>query len=301
MKVAISGASGLVGSALVDYLTDCGHEVYRLQRRSVNEAANNERDIHYEPNEGRVDEERLAQVDAVVHLAGENIIGRWTAAKRKRIIDSRVNSTRTLAHAIGRMESGPHIFISASAVGYYGDRQDEELTEGSDPGENFIAEVCQKWEEASDIGDRDDVRVVNIRIGLVLSKEGGALGNMLGPFKWGVGGKVGSGRQYMSWISMRDMVRAIGFLLENDGVRGPVNMVGPAPATNLVLTRALGKTLGRPTILPLPGFAVKLMFGQMGKELLLGGSRVLPVKLLEAGFEFEHRDIASALEAALSG
>jgi uncharacterized protein (TIGR01777 family) len=278
VKVLISGSSGLIGSALVKSLEADGHKVGRLPRTY----------------ETPID---FSGVDAVVHLAGESIAGgRWSHAKKKQIEQSRVNGTRQLAEQLARSESKPSVFICASAIGFYGNRGDEKLDEASSPGSGFLTDVCLRWEAAAEPAEDAGIRTVLLRTGIVLSTNGGALKQMLPPFRLGGGGKVGSGRQYMSWISIDDEVRAIRFLIDNPSVSGAANLVSPEPVPNREFTKMLGHVLHRPTILPLPAFAVRLLFGEMGEELLLGSARVLPQRLADAGFQFKHADLKSALE-----
>jgi uncharacterized protein (TIGR01777 family) len=298
LRVAIAGASGLVGTALTAHLADRGEQVIRLVRHPPHPGAN---EVYWSPAEGEIDRSALAGVDAVVHLGGENIAsGRWTAARKAAIRDSRVVSTRLLSEALARLEPPPQTFVCASATGYYGDRGDAPLTEDSGPGTGFLAEVCQAWEAATAAARQAGLRVVNLRTGMVLSAKGGALAKMLRPFRMGLGGVIGGGRQYVSWIGLDDLVRAIEFLLRAGGVSGPVNTVAPQPVTNREFTRTLGWVLRRPTLLPLPRFMVRALFGEMGQTLLLEGSRVLPAKLARAGFSFLHPRLEEALRAALA-
>lgn len=263
MKVAITGASGLVGKELTAFLTTGGHEVAALQRG---------RD--WDPDRGTVTGEALNGVDAVVHLAGESIAaGRWNDARKERIRTSRVKGTRAISEAIARTSPKPSVLISASAIGYYGDRGDEPLTEDSAPGDGFLAEVCQQWEAETAAARDAGIRVVNLRIGIVLSPKGGALQKMLTPFKMGAGGVIGSGEQYMSWIALDDLVGLLHHSLMNE-TSGPVNGVAPNPVTNREFTKTLGRVLSRPTIFPLPAFAAKLAMGEMADELLLSSARV---------------------------
>ncbi|MFK7819054.1 MAG: TIGR01777 family oxidoreductase, partial [Planctomycetaceae bacterium] len=242
----------------------------------------------------------LEGVDAVVHLAGESIAtGRWSDQKKHRIKHSRIAGTRTLCEALAAMERKPEVLVCASATGFYGDRGDELLTEDSAPGEGFLVDVCQGWEEATAAASNAGIRVVNIRIGVVLDKQGGALAAMLMPFKMGVGGKIGSGKQYWSWITLTDLVRAIDHCICTESLNGPVNAVSPNPSTNTEFTKAMGKALGRPTIFPLPGFMAKLVLGQMAEDLLLASARVVPNRLRESGFEFKYSDLNAALTHAL--
>ncbi len=297
LTVALSGSSGLVGATLETYLKQAGHDVRRLVRTRPTDY----RDIYWNHREGEIDAERLAAVDAVVHLAGEPIVGeRWTAAKKERIRESRVAGTQLLAETLAGLEQRPGTLICASAIGYYGTRGAETLTEASAPGEGFLPEVCAAWEAATQPATVAGVRVVNLRIGIVLSPRGGALQEMLTPFRLGVGGVVGSGKQYMSWIALTDLIGLIDFLLHREEVAGAVNATGPEPVTNRQFTKALGRALGRPTVLPVPGFAIKLAFGEMGDKLLLHGQRVLPARAQEAGYGFVYRDVASALRAELA-
>ena len=233
-------------------------------------------------------------------LAGENIAGRWTTSKKKAIIDSRVKGTQTLCDAILKMSVPPKVFVSASAVGFYGNRGDEVLSEASVPGPGFLPDVCKAWEAASEPISKAGIRRVLLRIGVVLSTKGGALKQMLTPFKMGVGGVVGSGNQYMSWITLDDVVGIIAYALKNDGVKGPINTVAPNPATNREFTKALGVALSRPTIFPMPGFVVNLVFGEMGVDLLLGSTRVKPERLAQAGFTFQHPTLDGALKSVLA-
>lgn len=292
MKVAVTGSSGLIGSALVAQLRDCAKLVRRDPRPGSNE-------IKWDPERGLIDRAALEGLDAVVHLAGENIAGRWDEGKKARIRDSRIKGTALLSDALAGLSQKPKVFVCASAVGYYGDRGDEVLTEESPPGSGFLAEVCRLWEAATEPAAKSGIRVVNLRIGIVLSKDGGALARMLTPFKLGLGGPIGSGRQYMSWIDLDDLIRIISYVMEAESLSGPVNAVAPNPVTNAEFTRALGRALSRPAFLPLPAFAARLAFGQMADELLLASARVRPEKLLSSGFQFNYPDIDSSLRHIL--
>ena len=297
-RVAVTGATGLVGSALVPALLAAGHRVDRLTRRPPTVGTT---DVEWDPARGRLDPRALEGVDAVVHLAGESIAARrWSAAVQERIRRSRVDGTRLLSETLGNLERRPRVLVSASAVGYYGDRGETPLTEDSAAGAGFLADVCREWEAAADAARSAGIRVVHPRLGLVLAKQGGALPRMTLPFRLGLGGVVGSGRQYWSWIELGDLVRAIEFCLGLDALAGPINAVAPAPVTNREFTRKLGKVLGRPTLVPLPALAVRLLLGEMGRALLLGSARVLPRRLERAGFHFRHPRLESALRAALS-
>ena len=295
--IAVTGASGLVGRALVEHLEDAGMLVRRLVRREVRDS---EREIYWKPAAGEIDAAELNGVDAVVHLAGESVAaGRWTKAKKQRIVDSRVEGTRLLSETLAGLSSQPAVLCCASAIGFYGDRGDQLLNEDTPPGEGFLADTCQLWEAEADPARDAGVRTVHMRIGLVLSPEGGALGKMLPLFKLGLGGVLGSGEQYMSWITRDDLVRAFHFALTQPELAGPVNGVGPSPVTNREFTKTLGLVLRRPTILPAPAFALRLALGEMADQLLLASARVEPTALRTAGFEFEHAELEPALRDLL--
>jgi uncharacterized protein (TIGR01777 family) len=295
MKILITGASGLIGTALQDHLSKEGHTVGQLLRNSVDRAS-----PCWNIDKGEVDLGEFGEPEAIVHLAGENIAtGRWNDAKKQRILSSRVNSTRLVVDCVSKMSIKPKVLISASAIGFYGDRGTDVVDEQDTHGQDFVSEVAIKWEAASLPAMDYGVRVVNIRTGMVLSPKGGALGKMLLPFKLGLGGLIGSGEQYVSWISMIDMTRAIDFLLSHETAVGPVNLVSPNPVTNTQYTKALGRALQRPTIIPMPAFMARLAFGEMADELLLSSTRVMPSHLTKMGFRFEHETIDSALAAVL--
>lgn len=297
MRILVSGSTGLIGSGLVSELSAAGHEVVRLVR---GDPAEREREIRWDPAAGQIDRESLNGLDAAVHLAGENIAaGRWTAAQKARIRDSRVNGTRLLCEALAECEDRPRVLVCASAIGYYGDRGDEVLDETSPSGEGFLAEVCRQWEAAADPAREKGIRVVHLRTGVVLSGEGGALQKMLTPFKLGVGGVVGSGTQYWSWVARDDVAGAIHHAITHEELSGPVNATAPHPVTNREFTKTLGRVLHRPTIFPMPAFAAKLMLGEMADELLLASTRVLPRRLQDSGFEFRHPELEEALRHAL--
>jgi uncharacterized protein len=290
MKIAVTGSTGLVGSALVPFLNAAGHDTVSVRRP-----------VHWDPDKGTIDTNVFGGVEALVHLAGENIsTGRWTAAKKARIRDSRVKGTKLVSEALARLEKPPAVLVSMSAIGYYGDRGDEILREESGPGKGFLADVCRQWEAATDPATRKGIRVVHLRTGVVLSKKGGALEKIVLPFKFGVGGKIGSGRQYMSWISLDDLCATILHCIQASSLHGPINTVSPVPVTNLEFTRILGRVLSRPTLFPLPAFAARIMLGEMANELLLASTRVEPAKLLSSRFGFRHRELESALRELLT-
>ena len=290
MKIAVTGSTGLVGSALIPLLESAGHEVVRLRRPA-----------QWDPEKGAADPSAFGGVDAVVHLAGENIAGgRWTAARKERILNSRVKGTKLIAETLGNLPKPPQVLVSASAIGYYGDRGSELLREQSPPGTGFLPDVCQQWEAATDAATRKGIRVVHLRTGIVLSGKGGALRKMLLPFKLGIGGKIGSGEQYWSWISIDDHCAAILHCIQASSLHGPVNSVSPSPVTNLEFTKALGRVLGRPVIFPLPAFAARLVLGEMSDPLLLASARIEPSKLMASRFIFRHKDPESALRYVLS-
>jgi len=296
MKVLVTGSTGLIGSALVPFLRAGGHEVVRLVRAPLRVE---ERVVLWDPEAGKIEPSELEGLDAVVHLAGESIAGRWTAEKKARIRESRVRGTRFLCETLARLERPPTVLVSASAIGYYGDRGDELLREESPPGRGFLADVATQWEAATEPAAQRGLRVVLLRFGIVLSPRGGALAQMLPPFRLGLGGPIGSGQQYWSWIAIDDVVRAIQHALLTETLRGPVNVVSPDPVRNREFVRALGRVLGRPTLLPMPAAAVRLLFGQMGEELLLASQRVEPIRLLASGFVFQYPDLEGALRHLL--
>jgi uncharacterized protein (TIGR01777 family) len=296
MNVLVTGASGLIGSGLVPFLTNMGHEVIRLVRSPPRPG---ERAVRWDPAAGIIEDSGLRGVDAVVHLAGENISERWTAEKKAKIRDSRVNGTRLLCEALARMDTPPKVLVSASAVGYYGDRGGEILTEDSASGQGFLAEVCRVWEASTAPAQQKGIRVVPVRFGVVLSDAGGALAKMLPPFRMGMGGMLGSGRQYVSWIALDDAVGAIHHVIVTESLQGPTNATSPNAVTNQEFTRTLGKVLGRPTIFPMPAFAARLLFGEMADELLLASARVQPAKLVASGYAFRYPDLEAALRHLL--
>jgi uncharacterized protein (TIGR01777 family) len=296
MHVAITGSSGFIGTALRRALTADGHRVSRLVRR----AASGPDEISWDPAAGVLDPAALTGVDAVVNLAGAGIGDkRWTDAYKQELLDSRIGTTTLLSKTMAAMDAPPPVLLSASAIGIYGDRGDQVLTETSAPGSGFLAEICTKWEAATETASSAGIRVAHLRTGIVLSRDGGAMTKMLPLFRLGLGGKMGNGRAYWSWISLEDEVEAIRFLLDHP-VSGPVNLTGPEPATNAEFTRALGAVLRRPTLLPVPSFGPKLLLGgELADALLFTSARVVPQALTDAGYHFRHPDLASALRSAI--
>ena len=293
LRVAVSGAGGFIGSALSHFLTTGGHEVRPIVRRKPR---HDRGEIFWDPMEGRIDAGRLEGLDAVVHLAGESISrGRWNGAKKKAIWKSRVVGTRVLVDAVNGLRRPPPVLISSSAIGIYGNRGSERLGERSGPGKGFLADLCREWENEAVRARRSGVRVVLLRTGLVLSPAGGALGTMLLPFKMGIGGRLGSGRQYVSWIDHDDLVALVFHALVTPSLRGPVNATAPHPVPNATFTTILGRALKRPTLLPVPSLAVKAMFGEMGRTLLLEGARVIPDAATRSGFRFTFEGLAESL------
>lgn len=296
MHVLVTGASGLIGSALVPMLTMGGHTVRRLVRSMPHPERG---EIPWDPATRSIATPALEGFDAVVHLAGENIARRWNAAHKARIRDSRVQGTQLLCEALAQLVKPPRVLLSASAIGYYGDRGEALLGEESAPGTGFLAEVCRAWEDAAAPALQRGIRVVYLRLGVVLSPAGGALARMLTPFRLGVGGVIGPGTQYLSWIALDDVLGAIHHALMTEELRGPVNIVAPHPITNREFTRALGKVLRRPTWLPLPAFAARLAFGEMADALLLASTRVMPARLLASQYAFLYPEIEGALRHLL--
>jgi len=295
MKILISGSSGLIGTAIRSSLQAQQHDVLCLKRDAAAVGG-----VVWNPEAGDIHLEGAKDINVVIHLAGENIAsGRWTARKKQRIIDSRVKGTELLAKAISQLDPKPSLFISASAIGYYGSRGDMVLDESSTPDDSFLSDLCQQWEQATRVAQAAGIRVVQIRIGVVLSATGGALKKMLLPFRLGLGGVIGSGKQFMSWITIDDVVGAVGHLIANEAVSGPVNLVSPEPVSNHQFTKTFGSVLRRPTIFPMPAFAARLAFGQMADELLLASTRVMPVHLQETGYCFQHTKLNDALTHVL--
>jgi uncharacterized protein (TIGR01777 family) len=292
-KILVSGSSGLIGAALVPALQSNGYEVVRLVR-----GASASGRVGWDPARPLAPES-VSGFEVIIHLAGESIVGRWTEAKKRRIRESRVQGTRALAAALAKAPQPPRLLISASAIGYYGNRGEETLREDSSSGDGFLPEVCREWEAAAEPASKAGIRAVQMRFGVVLSALGGALQKMLLPFRMGVGGKVGNGRQWMSWIAIDDLVGAIQHVIKTDTLRGPVNGVGPGPVRNAEFTKTLASVLSRPAIFPMPGFAARLAFGQMADELLLASQRVEPAKLMASGYVFQKPDLSTALEDIL--
>lgn len=298
MHVLMTGSHGLIGSALMPFLGDGGHQVRRLLRTESDESGT----TSWDPEAGTFAPGAFAGIDAVAHLAGESIAsGRWTTARKSNIRDSRVIGTRNLCTVLAGLETPPRVLVAASAIGFYGDRGDELLDESAPPGSGFLPGVCQEWEDAVAPARARGIRVVHLRTGIVLSPQGGALAQMLLPFKLGAGGVLGSGNQYMSWVALDDMLGIVLHALTDTSVSGPVNAVAARAVTNREFTKTLGKVLQRPTIFPVPAFAVRLLFGEMGDALLLASTRVAPTRLKEAGFEFAYPDLEGALRHVLGG
>jgi uncharacterized protein (TIGR01777 family) len=298
-RILVSGASGPIGAALLPSLKGSGWSVVRLVRGLASGRSTDNGQVAWDPA-AALAPEAVSGFDAVIHLAGESIFGRWTAAKKKKIRDSRVMGTSNLARALAQAEQKPKVFVCGSAIGYYGNRGDEALSEQSAGGTGFLAEVCREWEEAAAAAVQAGIRTVHLRTGIVLSPKGGALGAMLMPFKMGLGGRTGDGRQWMSWIDVQDMVGGIHHILKTDQ-QGAVNMVAPKPVRNAEFAKTLAIVLGRPAIIPMPAFAAKLAFGEMGEELLLGSQKVEPGKLLASGYRFRYWELRASLEGLLRG
>ncbi len=296
MRVLVSGSTGLIGSQLVLLLARRGHTVVRLVRGIP---AAGEEPVRWDPAAGALAGEDLHGIDAAVHLAGEPIVRRWTPARKRRVRESRIEGTRLLSQTLARLDPRPKVLVSMSAIGYYGDRGDEELTEESPPGRGFLPEVAGDWEAATGAAVSGGIRVVLPRLGVVMTPRGGALAKMLPAFRLGLGGRLGSGDQFISWISLEDALRGICFALETGSLSGPVNLVGPGPVTNREFTAALARVLRRPALAPVPAVLLELALGDMARELLLASTRVRPHALIESGFSFRHTDIYNTLAALL--
>jgi uncharacterized protein (TIGR01777 family) len=300
MKILVTGSTGLIGSALLSFMTGRGHQVVGLVRPGSSPGSRLAEAIPWDPEAGILDATRLEGLDAIVHLAGENIgASRWTESRKIRLIDSRVKGSQLLAMALSRLQRSPRVFLAASAVGYYGNRGEEWLNENASPGQGFLADLCKRWETATSAAAEKGIRVVHLRMGIVLAGSGGALGRMLPPFRLGLGGPIGNGQQYMSWMALDDVLGAILHLLDHEELAGPVNVTSPNPVTNCEFTKTLGHLLSRPTVARLPAFAARLAFGQMADELLLSGARVRPQKLLDSGYQFLYPELEEALRHVL--
>ncbi|WP_298860880.1 TIGR01777 family oxidoreductase [uncultured Gimesia sp.] len=299
MKLLISGSSGLVGSQLCRKLeTDPVNQLVRLVRTPSEEKYGTS--IVWQPSDNHLPVENLTGIDAVIHLGGANIADkRWSPDVKTTIYNSRVQSTRLLARTLASMEHPPQVFLCASAIGFYGDRAEERVDEASKRGQGFLADVCDAWEQATEPAVKAGIRVVNMRFGMILDKKGGALSKMLTPFKMGLGGRIGSGSQYWSWITLADVINGIQFCLENDNLEGPINFVAPDEVTNQDFTKTLGKVLARPTFLPVPAWGIKTVFGEMGQELMLSSARVVPHQLQAAEFQFQHARLEDAFREIL--
>lgn len=297
MKILVSGSHGLVGKALINSLTRDGHEVLKLVRRERSFGAP---EVEWHPNQGKIDAAHLEGFDVVVHLAGESIAsGRWTESKKRAIRESREQGTSLLSETLARLSRPPSVFVSASAIGYYGNRGDELLSEESAPGDDFLSNVCVEWENATKPAMEKGIRTIRTRFGIILDTDGGALSQMLTPFRMGVGGRVGSGKQWMSWIALDDVVNGLKFLIADKQVQGPVNFVAPNPVTNAEFTKTLGRVLSRPTWFPVPAFAARLVFGELADALLLSSQRVQPGVFEDKGFLFSWPTLEAALRHVL--
>ena len=292
--VAIAGASGFLGTAFARHLTKAGHDLRRIGRASSRGV-----DFQWDLNAGRLDPAALDGADVVVNLVGENVAQRWTQEHKRAILTSRLRSTEILAKTMAAVRTPPRVFLNTSAIGIYGSRGSDALDEGSAPGRGFLADVVQQWENAATPARDAGVRLVYPRLGLVMHPDGGVLAKLLPLFNLGGGGKIGRGDQWMSWIGMHDLLRALVFLMETDAITGPVNVTAPNPATNAQFSHTLGEVLHRPALATVPEFAVKLMFGEMGEETLLSGQRVLPQRLLDSRFQFDYPELAGALRHEL--
>ena len=296
MIVAVTGTSGLIGASLVSFLSKKDITVCKILHENPTD-----NEISWKPENGAWDSAFTKGIDGIVHLAGENIAaGRWTKEKKEKIRSSRIEGTKRLCEHVLKLPTPPSVFVCASAVGFYGDRGTEILNEDSSRGNGFLSDVCIGWEESANAISNAGIRVVNLRFSMVLSNAGGALAKMLTPFKMGMGGKIGSGKQYMSWVAIDDVTGAIYHALITDSLKGPVNVTSPNPVTNREFTKTLGRVLKRPTIMPMPAFAAGLAFGEMANELLLASTRAVPEKLSDAGYHFQYPDLESALKHILN-
>ena len=296
MKILITGSSGLIGTALREFLSAKGHEVFRMLR-----SPSSEEPFYWLPSETKIHFDESTNLDAVVHLAGASITdGRWNKKRKKNIFESRVAGTQLLSNALAQLKNKPKVLISGSAIGYYGSTGDHFVDESSQPGSDFLADVCQQWEKATAPASDAGIRTVHIRTRVVLSALGGALRKMIFPFKLGLGGIIGNGQQYMSWVSIHDMTSMIQFIIENESLEGAINLVSRKPITNYTFTKTLGSVIRRPTILPLPAFAARLMFGEMADAILLSSARVLPKKLEGMGYGFIDNDLENTFRSLLN-
>ncbi len=297
MRILISGSTGLIGSHLVRHFVDSGDDVYRLVRPETQRVSEPDRVVEWDIRAGTINRRKLSGFDAVINLAGENLsAGPWMDERKRRILKSRTVSTSLLANALAENEQPPRVFVSASAVGFYGDRGDETLTDDSAAGDGFLADVCKQWEDAAKPAAQAGIRVVHPRFGMVLSQDGGALAKMLPTFRFGLGGRFGNGTQYMPWIAIEDVVGIVDHIIRTDSLSGAVNVVAPEPATNAEFTEVLGEVLNRPTLTIVPAFALKLMFGDMAREMLLASQRVVPTLLTASGYVFRRPTLQQALE-----
>lgn len=294
MKILIAGSTGLIGQELTAFLESKGHQVVGLSRGKG-------KGIQWDPENRSIDADKLEGFDAVINLAGENIANsKWTAKKKEKIRTSRVESTRFLCDTLKQLQTPPKVLINSSAIGYYGNVPEGEANESHAAGSGFLASVCHEWEAATECLMGEDIRIVMPRFGVVLSTKGGALKRMLAPFKLGLGGVIGSGRQMMSWVDIEDVARAVEFCLNTESIHGPVNITAPNPVSNREFTKTLGKILSRPTIASMPEFAARLAFGEMAEEMLLSGAKVIPERLLSAGFEFQYPTLKQSLKHLLA-
>jgi uncharacterized protein len=296
LRIGITGSSGLVGTSLREHLVAQGQEFVRLVRRQPHAELG---EIYWSPESSEIDAGGLEGLDAVVHLAGENIFGRWTKTKKEKIRESRRRGTELLSRTLSELVKKPAVFLCASAVGYYGDTGDRTVDESSPPQGGFLSDVCRIWEDATAAATQAGIRTVRLRLGIVLSSRGGALEMMRRPFRLGLGGRLGSGQQYMSWIHIEDLIRVMELAIRNDEVCGPVNAVSPQPVSNREFTKTLGRVLHRPTFFCVPSFAAKMVLGEMAEEVLLSGQRVAPRKLEERGFDFRYPELSQALRCEM--
>ncbi len=298
LRIAITGATGLVGSKLIPYFHSEGHQVVQITRQASLKGASTPF-ITWDPDAGKMDESRMEGMDAVIHLAGTNVAGYWTPSYKQQILDSRVNGTRLLCATLAGLKRKPKVLLSASAVGYYGNHApDVVLDEQSPKGRGFLSDVCEYWERETQIASKAGIRVVNMRFGVILSKDGGALGKMKIPFQLGLGGVLGSGKQMMSWVALDEIPAVVSHLINVD-IKGAVNVVSPNPVSNKEFTKVLGEVIKRPTVLLVPALGIKLLFGEMGQEMLLSGSRVVPARLQKANYQFRYPALRAALEKAM--